>query len=95
MASLGPERAREAFASICPVSAGRVREEPGPAERAEPVRDRVRAADPPRAGKSHLNRFFFALSHETRRNILRLLEVREYCVIEIVNHLELSQPTIS
>lgn len=42
-----------------------------------------------------LNRFFKALSDETRRNILRLLEHRPRSVGEIVSNFELSQPTIS
>ncbi len=81
LASLGPERAREAFASIkaCPVPDVAVRDQP----------------DPRRASESHLNRFFLALSDETRRSILRLLEAREHCVNEIRSHFELSQPTIS
>lgn len=97
LASLGPERSREAFGSInpCPLPDVPVRDEPGPGERPEPVRDKARAADPPRAAESHLGRFFLALSNETRRNILRLLEAREYCATEIVSHFELSQPTIS
>ncbi len=43
----------------------------------------------------HLNKFFKALSDETRRGILRLLDRREYTVGEIVGNFHLSQPTIS
>ena len=43
----------------------------------------------------HLNKFFKALSDETRREILRLLEAREHSVGEIVDRFDLSQPTIS
>ncbi len=42
-----------------------------------------------------LNKFFKALSDETRRSILLLLERRERTVGEIVRNFELSQPTIS
>ena len=42
-----------------------------------------------------LNKFFKALSDETRREILRLLEAREHSVGEIVDRFSLSQPTIS
>ncbi|MDH3744691.1 MAG: metalloregulator ArsR/SmtB family transcription factor [Acidobacteriota bacterium] len=42
-----------------------------------------------------LNKFFKALSDETRRNILRLLEQSEFTVGEIVGNFHLSQPTIS
>ncbi len=42
-----------------------------------------------------LNKFFKALSDETRRNILRLLERNESTVGEIVANFHLSQPTIS
>jgi DNA-binding transcriptional ArsR family regulator len=41
------------------------------------------------------NKFFKALSDETRRSILRLLEEREATVSEIVQNFDLSQPTIS
>ncbi len=42
-----------------------------------------------------MNKFFKALSDETRRNILRLLDDREHSVNEIVGNFHLSQPTIS
>jgi len=97
LASLRPERAREAFAALnlSHVRHVAVCDEFDPEQQTQPVRDQARALDPPRATESHLSRFFFALSDKTRRNILRLLEVREYCVSEIVSHFELSQPTIS
>ncbi len=41
------------------------------------------------------NKFFKALSDETRRRILGLLEHREQSVGEIVGNFNLSQPTIS
>ncbi len=46
-------------------------------------------------GPREFNKFFKALSDETRRNILRLLERREQSVGEIVRNFDLSQPTIS
>lgn len=62
----------------------------------------VRRAEPllpatPRHPAHHreLNKFFKALSDETRRNILRLLERRSFTVGEIVANFDLSQPTIS
>ncbi|NWF87753.1 winged helix-turn-helix transcriptional regulator [Candidatus Bathyarchaeota archaeon] len=39
--------------------------------------------------------FFKALADETRLKILRLLEVREMCVCEIMVALDLTQPTAS
>ncbi len=42
-----------------------------------------------------LDKFFKALSDETRRGILRLLERRDHTVGEIVANFHLSQPTIS
>ena len=47
------------------------------------------------AQNRELNKFFKALSDETRRNILRLLERRSFTVGEIVSNFDLSQPTIS
>ena len=47
------------------------------------------------APNRELNKFFKALSDETRRNILRLLERRSFTVGEIVSNFDLSQPTIS
>src|SRR3989337_3215405 len=41
------------------------------------------------------SRFFKALADETRLSILRLLEVREMCVCEIMVALDLTQPTAS
>jgi DNA-binding transcriptional ArsR family regulator len=43
----------------------------------------------------HLNKFFKALSDETRRRILRLLNDGDLTVGEIVGNFHLSQPTIS
>ena len=42
-----------------------------------------------------LSRLFKALSDETRLRILRLLEVREMCVCEVMVALDLTQPTAS
>ena len=42
-----------------------------------------------------LSKFFKALSDQTRRNILRLLENHPLSVGEIVDNFQLSQPTIS
>lgn len=47
-----------------------------------------------RSGRQ-LDKFFKALSDETRRRILRLLEERDRTVSEIVSQFHLSQPTIS
>lgn len=41
------------------------------------------------------SKFFKALADETRMRILRLLEVREMCVCEIMVALDLTQPTAS
>ena len=43
----------------------------------------------------HLNKFFKALSDETRRRILHLLNESDRTVGEIVENFHLSQPTIS
>jgi len=43
----------------------------------------------------HMERVFMALSDETRRSILLLLETKERAVGEIVSNFHLSQPTIS
>jgi len=47
------------------------------------------------ASTRELDKFFKALSDQTRRHILQLLQRRELSVGEIVNNFELSQPTIS
>ena len=41
------------------------------------------------------SRFFKALADETRLRILKLLEVREMCVCEVMVALNLTQPTAS
>jgi ArsR family transcriptional regulator len=41
------------------------------------------------------SRFFKALADETRLKILKLLEVREMCVCEVMIALDLTQPTAS
>jgi len=41
------------------------------------------------------SRFFKALADETRLKILKLLEVRELCVCEVMVALDLTQPTAS
>ena len=41
------------------------------------------------------SRFFKALADETRLRILKLLEVREMCVCEVMVALDLTQPTAS
>ena len=41
------------------------------------------------------SRFFKALADETRLRILKLLEVKEMCVCEVMAALELTQPTTS
>lgn len=47
------------------------------------------------AGGRDLDKFFKALSDQTRRSILHLLQRHELSVGEIVNNFNLSQPTIS
>ncbi len=47
------------------------------------------------SGGRELDKFFKALSDQTRRSILRLLQRRELSVGEIVGNFSLSQPTIS
>ena len=47
------------------------------------------------SGARELDRYFKALSDQTRRSILRLLQRRELSVGEIVGNFRLSQPTIS
>ena len=47
------------------------------------------------AGGRELDKFFKALSDQTRRSILRLLQRRELSVGAIVGNFSLSQPTIS
>lgn len=59
------------------------------------MRNKAGAVNSSVPAESRLNRFFLALSDETRRNILWLLGARSYCATEIVSHFELSQPTIS
>lgn len=46
-------------------------------------------------GGRELDKFFKALSDQTRRSILQLLQRRELSVGEIVGNFSLSQPTIS
>jgi len=41
------------------------------------------------------SRFFKALADETRLRVLKLLEVREMCVCEVMVALDLTQPTAS
>ena len=96
LASLAPERAREALASIDgyrldPQSGS----DPSPRLQSEKKVARVQRPNGPDDTASDLCAFFLALSDETRRSILRLLEAREQCVTEIRSHFELSQPTIS
>jgi ArsR family transcriptional regulator len=43
----------------------------------------------------NLSKFFKALADETRLRIIKLLEVREMCVCEIMIALNLTQPTAS
>lgn len=55
----------------------------------------VRESSQPSVPDRHLSKFFKALSDQTRREILRLLERHPRSVGEIVDNFELSQPTIS
>ena len=56
---------------------------------------RVVGSETPEIDARPLNKFFKALSDETRRKILLLLEHRDHTVGEIVDRFNLSQPTIS
>ena len=58
-------------------------------------RDMVTSNDQPLVPSRHLSKFFKALSDQTRREILRLLERHPRSVGEIVDNFQLSQPTIS
>lgn len=51
------------------------------------------AVDPEEIDKQ--SRFFKALADETRLRILKLLQVREMCVCEVMFALDLTQPTAS
>jgi DNA-binding transcriptional ArsR family regulator len=62
-----------------------------PVERTDIIAQRVQPSVPDR----HLSKFFKALSDQTRREILRLLERHPRSVGEIVDNFQLSQPTIS
>ena len=64
-------------------------------DRIRPLRGAGHGNQRPVKGSREMNKFFKALSDETRRNILRLLEDREHSVNEIVGNFHLSQPTIS
>jgi ArsR family transcriptional regulator len=69
-----------------------------PAENASEYADELKqlaeqSADRKSAKKQ--SSFFKALADETRLRILRLLQIREMCVCEIMVALELTQPTAS
>ena len=57
--------------------------------------DMVASNDQPMVPSCRLSKFFKALSDQTRREILRLLERHPRSVGEIVDNFQLSQPTIS
>lgn len=59
------------------------------------IRDTARQMTPPPNPDDELGPFFKALSDETRREILALLERRERNVTDIVQRFNLTQPTIS
>ena len=59
------------------------------------MRETVRPVTPSPTPETDLGPFFKALSDETRREILALLERRERNVSEIVRRFNLTQPTIS
>lgn len=59
------------------------------------MRETVRPVTPSPANETELGPFFKALSDDTRREILALLERRERNVTEIVRRFNLTQPTIS
>ena len=59
------------------------------------MRETVRPVTPSETHETDLGPFFKALSDDTRREILALLERRERNVSEIVRRFNLTQPTIS
>ena len=59
------------------------------------MRETVRPMSPVTSPDPELGSFFKALSDDTRREILALLERRERNVTEIVRRFNLTQPTIS
>ena len=59
------------------------------------MRESVRPVSPHATPEDNLGPFFKALSDDTRREILALLERRERNVTEIVRRFNLTQPTIS
>ena len=59
------------------------------------MREIIRRVKEPSAPDAELGPFFKALSDDTRRAILALLERREHNVSEIVGRFNLTQPTIS
>jgi ArsR family transcriptional regulator len=59
------------------------------------MRETVSPVSQPSEPDAELGPFFKALSDETRREILALLERRERNVTEIVRRFDLTQPTIS
>ena len=59
------------------------------------MRETVQPVTPSPASETELGPFFKALSDDTRREILALLERRERNVTEIVRRFSLTQPTIS
>lgn len=66
-----------------------MRKDPSRSDRVTPF------ATHPSVPDRQLSKFFKALSDQTRRNILRLLENHPLSVGEIVDNFQLSQPTIS
>lgn len=75
------------------IESGRCQAVEAPAYATELRRLAGEVADPEVAHKQ--SRLFEALANETRLRILKLLEVREMCVCEVMIALGLTQPTAS
>jgi len=75
------------------IESGRCRAVEAPAYADELKRLALEVADAGTADTQ--SRFFKALADETRLRILKLLEVREMCVCELMVALDLTQPTAS
>jgi len=75
------------------IESGRCQATEAPKYASELKRIAEEVADTQLADKQ--SRFFKALADETRLRILKLLEVREMCVCEVMVALDLTQPTAS
>jgi ArsR family transcriptional regulator len=91
MASITKASGRETLARLIESGRCQVTEAPKYASELRRVAEEVAPAEV--ADKQ--SRFFKALADETRLRILKLLEVREMCVCEVMVALDLTQPTAS